>query len=144
AGERELAGRGGAIVVAVEGSVSTFSPELMEAKAPEYNNFVFGNILAGDLERFASDEHFQRSQREVAAGVAACKAACRYFAICGGGSPVNKLCEKGDLTATETEYCRLAIQSPADALLQLLARARDGAVRPGPTVAAARTLAAAK
>ena len=120
--DNELADPWAAIVVAVDGSVSTFSPELMEAQAPEYNNFVFGNILDGELERFASDEHFQRSQREVAAGVAACKAACRYFSICGGGSPVNKLCEKGDLAATETDYCRLAIQSPADALLQLLAR----------------------
>jgi len=135
--ENELVDPWAAIVIAADGSVSTFSPELMETQAPAHNNFVFGNILDGDFERFASDEAFQRSYRQIAAGVAACKAACRYFAVCGGGSPVNKFCEKGDLAATETEYCRLAIQSPADALLQLLARFGDRSRRARATTQAA-------
>jgi uncharacterized protein len=144
--ENELVDPWAAIVVAADGSVSTFSPELMEAQAPAYNNFVFGNILDGDFERFASDVYFQRSRREVAAGVAACKAGCRYFAVCGGGSPVNKLCEKGDLAAAETEYCRLSVQSSADALLQLLARFRDstGPAKVTGETAAWRALTAAR
>jgi uncharacterized protein len=143
--ENELVEPWAVIVVAADGAVSTFSPELMEAQAASYNNFVFGNILDEDFEQFASDECFRRSQREVAAGVAACKATCRYFSVCGGGSPVNKLCEKGDLSAAETEYCRLSIQSPADALLELLARSRDDVAQAGSGPASAlHAFAAAK
>ena len=71
-------------------------------KCAAYDNFVFGNILAGDFEDFARTLTFQRANSEVAHGVAACRKSCRYFAVCGGGSPVNKLSEKGDMTVTET------------------------------------------
>ena len=128
--ENELVEPWATIVVAADGSVSTFSPELMEAHAPKYNNFVFGNILDGDLDVFSGTRHFQDACREVAAGVASCKASCGYFGVCGGGSPVNKLCEKGNLSATETEYCRLSVQASADALLQFLVRSRNGSTQP--------------
>jgi uncharacterized protein len=109
-----------AIVVAADGKVSTFSPELMEVSAPGYDDFVFGNILDGDFDDFARSEAFERTWRGVAAGTAACKSSCRYYDVCRGGSPVNKFCEKADLTATETECCRLSTQASADALLQFL------------------------
>ncbi len=110
-----------ALVVAVDGSVSTFSPEFMEVRASAYDNFVFGNILDGNLEDFAQAPAFLRADREVAQGVAACRNSCRYFAVCGGGNPVNKLSEKGDMTVTETDFCRLTTQTSADALLSFLA-----------------------
>jgi uncharacterized protein len=109
-----------ALVVAADGSVSTFSPELMETSAPAYDNFVFGNILEGGLEDFAQTSSFLRANREIAQGVAACRKSCRYFAVCGGGSPVNKFSEKGEMTATETDFCRLTTQTSADALLQFI------------------------
>jgi uncharacterized protein len=109
-----------AIVVAADGSVSTFSPEFMEMSAPEYNDFVFGSILQGSFPEFSQTEVFQRCSRDVAAGIAACKSSCRYFSVCGGGSPVNKFSEKGDLRATETEFCRLTTQTCADALLAFI------------------------
>ena len=119
-----------AIVVAADGRVSTFSPEFMEMSAPAYDNFVFGNVLAGDLDDFARTPAFLRADREVAQGVAACRKACRYFAVCGGGSPVNKLAEKGDMTVTETDFCRLTTQTSADALMEFLAqKARPNSVR---------------
>jgi len=111
-----------AIVVAADGGVSTFSPELMEVSAPAYGNFVFGNILEGDLEDFSRTQTFLRASHEIAQGVAACKKSCRYFAVCGGGSPVNKLSEKNDMTATETLFCQLTTQTSADALFEFLAR----------------------
>jgi uncharacterized protein len=110
-----------AIVVAADGSVSTFSPEFMEMNAPEYDDFVFGNILDGALAGFAETEVFERCARDVAAGVAACKSTCRYFDVCGGGSPVNKFSERGDLRTTETDFCRLTTQTSADALLRFVA-----------------------
>jgi uncharacterized protein len=111
-----------ALVVAADGSVSTFSPEFMEVSAPAYDNFVFGNILEGSFEDFTQTQPFLRANREIAQGVAACKKSCRYFAVCGGGSPVNKLSEKGDMTVTETDFCRLTTQTSADALLTFLAQ----------------------
>ena len=109
-----------AIVVAADGKVSTFSPEFMEVKAREYEDFVFGNILEGDLATFAKTEVFQRCSRDVTSGVAACRSSCHYFGVCGGGSPVNKFSERNDLRATETEFCRLTTQTCADALLAFI------------------------
>jgi uncharacterized protein len=113
-----------AIVIAADGKISTFSPEFMEVKAPEYNDFVFGNILDGDFPEFTQTEFFQRCSRDVAFGIAACKSTCSYFGVCGGGSPVNKFSERGDLRATETEFCRLTTQTCADALLTFIALRR--------------------
>jgi uncharacterized protein len=121
------------IVVAADGSVSTFSPEFMEVTAPQYGNFVFGNIVQSDFEDFTATEAFVRTKREVAAGIAACRSSCRYFEVCGGGSPVNKFCEKGDLRTTETEFCRLSTQASADALLQFLNRRAPNMVWSPPT-----------
>ncbi len=119
-----------AIVVAADGSVSTFSPEFTSVAAPEYGGFVFGNILEGDFDDFAAAATFTRCAREVAAGVDACRSACRYFDACGGGSPVNKYCETGSLRATETQFCRLTTQTAADALLGFVARRHDD-IQPG-------------
>jgi uncharacterized protein len=109
-----------AIVVSANGSVSTFSPEFMEVSAPAYNNFVFGNILEGSLADFSSAQSFLLAKHEIARGVAACRKSCRYFGVCGGGSPVNKISEKGDMQVTETEFCRLTTQACADALLTFI------------------------
>ena len=110
------------LVVAADGKVSTFSPEFMEANAPAYGDFVFGNILEGTLEDFAQSEAFKSTARDVASGLAACRSSCRYFAVCGGGSPVNKFCERLDLSVAETEFCRLTTQVSADALLAFIDR----------------------
>lgn len=110
------------LVVAADGSVSTFSPEFMETTAAAYQNFVFGNILDDELEDCARAPAFLRADREIAQGVAACRAGCRYFAICGGGSPVNKFSELKDMRATETDFCRLTTQTSTDALIEFLAR----------------------
>ncbi len=134
-----------ALVVAADGGVSTFSPEFMEASAPAYDNFVFGNILQGGLEDFAQTSAFLRANREIEQGVAACKKSCRYFAVCGGGSPVNKLSEKGDMTVTETDFCRLTTQTSADALLHFLAhrsRRSRNLIITGPDLATATPLGA--
>jgi uncharacterized protein len=134
-----------ALVVAADGGVSTFSPEFMEVSAPAYDNFVFGNILDGDLEDFAQASTFLRASREIAQGVAACKKSCRYFAVCGGGSPVNKLSEKGDMTVTETDFCRLTTQTSADALMNFLAhhsQRSKNLITTDPDFASASTLGA--
>ena len=112
-----------ALVVAADGGVSTFSPEFMEMSAPAYDNFVFGNILDRRLRGVLAQPGLFGASREIERGVAACKTSCRYFAVCGGGSPVNKFSEKVDMPATETDFCRLTTQTSADALLSFLTHA---------------------
>jgi uncharacterized protein len=107
---------------------TAFSPEFMEVRAPEYDDFVVGNILDNDLEDLALTDNFQRINDHVARGVSACKAGCLYFGVCGGGSPVNKYCEQGNLGGTETEFCRLSTQAAADALNSFLTTKLDGRV----------------
>lgn len=117
------------IVVAADGKVSTYSPEFMEVNAPSYDSFVFGNILDGDIEDFARSEAFRRTKAEIETGVAACELQCKYFAICGGGAPVNKYCESNFLSSTETNFCRLSVQASADALRSFLSDGRPAAIR---------------
>ena len=110
------------IVVAADGSVSTFSPELMEVSALEYRDFVFGNILEGRLWDFDATYPLKRAARAIASGVDACRSGCSYFAVCGGGAPVNKMSENGSFESAETVFCRLSVQSAADALAVFLKR----------------------
>jgi len=108
-----------AITVAANGNVSTFSPELMEVHAPEYKDFVFGNILLDDISSMERTNLFRSVSSAVSAGVALCSS-CRYFGVCGGGSPVNKYCERKSLAEAETEFCKLTTQASTDALLTFL------------------------
>jgi uncharacterized protein len=130
AGENEQVEAWDALVVAADGSVSTFSPELTEVSAPQYSNFIFGNILTGDFDDFASEQAFRLAHAHVKAGIAKCRSECRYFEVCGGGSPVNKICEHNDLMATETTFCRYSIQTAADALFRFLSRRGGTAADP--------------
>jgi uncharacterized protein len=110
------------IVVAADGSVSTFSPELMEVSALECRDFVFGNILEGDIWDFDATYPLKRAARAIASGVDACRSGCSYFAVCGGGAPVNKMSENGSFESAETVFCRLSVQSAADALAVFIKR----------------------
>ncbi len=56
-------------------------------------------------------------QAEIAAGVAACRASCAYFGLCGGGAGSNKYWEHGRFDAAETQHCRTRIQRVADVVL---------------------------
>jgi uncharacterized protein len=126
------------IVVGADGSVSTFSPELMEVSSSAYRNFIFGNILEGSLQDFDATLLLKRAAHAIASGVDACRSGCRYFAVCGGGAPVNKMTENGRLDSTETVFCRLSIQSAADALAVFIRRRGErphGAVHPDAEIA---------
>src|SRR6267142_3601571 len=110
------------IVVGADGSVSTFSPELMEVSASEYRNFIFGNILEGSLQDFDATYLLKQTAQAIISGVDACRSSCPYFAVCGGGAPVNKMSENGHFESAETVFCRLSVQSAADALAVFIKR----------------------
>jgi uncharacterized protein len=120
---------GGIVSVAVDGQVSTFSPELLGMRDPRLGEFAFGNVRASGLGDILRGERLRRVAAEIAAGVAACKASCRYFAFCRGGAPVNKLSETGSFSTTETVFCRLTQKAVVECVLGALER--DLAPSPG-------------
>lgn len=101
------------ITVGWNGDYSTFSPELHNQPVGG-ERFVFGSVhdpqdtFLGALQR---RKHWLES---IAVGVQACRDSCRYFDMCGGGTPSNKVCEHGTFEASETLKCRLATQAPID------------------------------
>lgn len=110
------------VVVAANGDITTFSPEFMEVTSIPHDNFCFGNILNDDFEAVVTSPLLELTQDEIYLGVDNCRSHCRYFEICGGGAPANKMSENHSLTSGETNFCRLSIQSAADALLAFLSR----------------------
>lgn len=108
--------------VAWDGSFSTFSPELMDAKTDEGEGFCFGNLFAGDLERILENPRFIEIANEIEHGRQLCSASCEYFRLCGGGAPSNKFFENGRFDSTETVYCQSVIQIPIRVALSKLER----------------------
>ncbi|MEH2628342.1 uncharacterized protein V1292_006397 [Bradyrhizobium sp. AZCC 1719] len=113
------------LVVAANGDVTTFSPEFMEVRSQAHRNFNFGNILTDDFDRIFASALVARTQAEIRKGVDLCRARCRYFAVCGGGAPSNKMQENGSLESAETEFCRLSVQPAAEAFRKFVHWARQ-------------------
>jgi uncharacterized protein len=114
------------VAVAANGNVTSFSPDFMELRSPDHNDFCFGNLLENDFDELVGSEVFRRTAEEIRVGVELCQASCSYFGICGGGSPSNKMSENGSLKSGETSFCKLSIQAPADALAEFLTEQRAG------------------
>ncbi len=113
----------GMINVDCHGNVSTFSPELLGYRNAEYDDFLIGNVNRDDFATMLDRLVNSAMAREVAAGVAACRAECAYFSVCGGGAPMNKLSENGSFRGTRTLFCELTQMAPVDVVLEA-ARAR--------------------
>ena len=99
------------------GNVSTFSPELLGYRQAEYNDFIIGNINTDSMEQIRDSQWLAAMQGDIDAGVAACRASCEYFSICGGGAPMNKLSENGSFNSTKTAFCSLIQMAAADVVL---------------------------
>jgi uncharacterized protein len=99
------------------GNVSTFSPELLGYKDARYNDFLIGNINTDSMEQMLGSAGLVAMQRDIDAGVAACRTGCEYFSVCGGGAPMNKLSENGSFSSTQTTFCSLIQMAAADLVL---------------------------
>jgi uncharacterized protein len=97
-----------------DGNFSTFSPELLTMKHSQLGRFIFGNVRADSLRNLTNHEHYIRVAADIRSGIQRCRRECDYFSMCGGGAPVNKLCENGTFDSTETFYCRLRIKAAVD------------------------------
>lgn len=103
------------ITVAVNGDVTTFSPELAGNKNASYGNFVIANVHKGLITE--RSEAFDRLYADIQAGVRKCRESCEYFALCGGGNPSNKYFENGSVATAETKYCRLSKKLMAETVI---------------------------
>lgn len=101
-----------------KGNVSTFSPELLGLKRPEYEDFIIGNVHSASLEEMRASAALRAMSRDVAAGVEICRKSCEYFSVCGGGAPVNKLFENGSFASSATSFCDLTQKVPIDLILE--------------------------
>lgn len=115
------------VTVSVDGGIFTFSPELAGLKSEPYNDFLVGRLPESTAGSVLADPAFQKLWRDIWAGIALCGQSCRYFDLCLGGAPVNKLSECGSFIATETLACKLTHQSVIDVSLQHL----EKSLRPG-------------
>jgi uncharacterized protein len=68
----------GIVSVAWDGSISTFSPELLGSSHADYGTFSFGNVHTCVLGKITKDLRFRRIAKEIAAGVASCRRSCPY------------------------------------------------------------------
>jgi uncharacterized protein len=115
----------GMLNVACDGSASSFSPELLGLKNAAYNDFIIGNVRTDSLQDMLESAAMTAMTRDIAAGVEICRKSCEYFSICGGGTPINKLAEKGGFDSGETSFCRLTEMIPADLVLTAFDRLED-------------------
>jgi uncharacterized protein len=121
------------------GNVSSFSPELLGYKDPDYNDFIIGNINTDFLEEMRRSAPMVAMSRDIAAGVEMCRQECEYFSVCGGGAPVNKLSENGRFCSSRTSYCSLVHMVPTDLILEAfdrLERSMGSGKEPLPALAA--------
>jgi uncharacterized protein len=116
---RHMENSPGAIVsIGHGGQLSTFSPELLGTRSERYDDFVFGDVhMMSDVVRMFLNPAYLKALVDIHSGVAACSRTCRHFAVCGGGSPSNKLGETGRFDSTQTMFCRLSVKATFDALL---------------------------
>lgn len=108
------------VSVDCEGNFTTFSPELLGQSDARYGNFSLGNVARDSFAAAAASPAFGRLHRDIAAGVSRCRDGCDYFGFCGGGAPVNKLCENGSFDSSETLFCRFNRKAMVDVLLEKL------------------------
>lgn len=116
------------VSVAHDGHWSTFSPELLGQAAPQFHNFVFGNVHQGGYLDGSRGEAFARTWDGIVRGIARCRMGCAHFGFCGGGAPANKFYENGSLDSAETLYCRSMLKRPFEVVLAQL-EAEQRAIR---------------
>jgi uncharacterized protein len=105
------------VSISHDGAISTFSPELLDARHRRFGGFAFGHVGAQPLCDIENAPLFQRISSEIRHGVEACERSCPYFRWCGGGAPANKLFETGRFDASETMHCRMTRQIVIDEAL---------------------------
>ncbi len=110
------------------GDFGTFSPELFGLSHKKFDRLLFGNVADPHaLQELQRDTRFLEVVASIRRGIEACQKSCRYFDVCKGGLPSNKLGEHGTFEATETLACQFKRQAVADAVVDLMLAKDRGA-----------------
>ena len=107
------------LAVDYQGNFTFFGPELLGGDYADSSRFVLGNVLNDNLEDVVHTDKFRWITGQIDEGIRACMESCRYFGVCGGGTPSNKYYEHGTFSAAETQYCRLRVKAVADVLREI-------------------------
>jgi uncharacterized protein len=119
----------GIITIGVNGDVFTFSPELAGYSSDDFNSFAIGNIFRDSFTDLQNSPTLARMSAQISQGIEMCRAECPYFPVCGGGTPSNKVFEKGSFACTETMYCRLTKKRVTDFVLSTIEERAPAAPR---------------
>ena len=115
---------GAILTMTRDGTIFSSSPELASLPPDQTDRWSLGNVLTiGSLDELLASERAVALQREIDAGVALCRETCEYFGVCGGGSPGNKLYERGTFAVSETLKCALQTKALTDVILENAAAA---------------------
>jgi uncharacterized protein len=104
----------------VDGQLTTFSPELLNARHRCYDTFALGDITEHKLLDLLNSEKAQIMDREIKAGIAKCKSECEFFVICGGGDPSSKIFETDSFSSSETAFCQATVKIAGELVLENL------------------------
>lgn len=100
-----------------KGDVYVHDPELAGLTAPEYDNFVVGNVLNSPLAEILSNVENFRYVREFREGVKNCQAQCSFFDFCQSRSVLSNKFSEGKINGTETRHCRMTKKALLSATL---------------------------
>jgi uncharacterized protein len=106
--------------IAWDGSIGTFSPELLGTAHERYGQFRFGNVATETMLEVLNNPRLQKISAEIRRGVKRCRACCPYFAFCRGGAPSNKLGETGRFDSTTTIFCTITQKLVVETVLAAL------------------------
>ncbi|KWW98462.1 Radical SAM domain protein [Carbonactinospora thermoautotrophica] len=102
--------------IAHNGDTVILSPELSGVSAPEYGNFVIGNVLREPLPVMLGRAHKVRYVQEFTTALNMCREGCPLFSFCLGAQAGNRYFECGTFAVAETNYCRNTRQALVMAL----------------------------
>ncbi len=106
------------VSVDARGQVYTFSPELLGLSHRKYGNFSLGNIQTNSINEMIVNSSQSIMYTDIERGVTRCRDRCKYFTVCGGGCPSNKLGETGSFDAMETWHCRARYKTLSNVVLK--------------------------
>ena len=102
------------------GDIYTFSPEIAGYSSKDFDTFAIGNIFTNSFEEIEHSSVLKAMTSQIADGVELCRASCKYFSVCGGGAPSNKVFENGTFASASTIHCELTKKRVTDYLLETI------------------------
>ena len=100
----------------LDGDVSTFS--LFQNPGSD-TDFSFGNIQdVQEFDQFFINKKMLLQYQSIQSGINQCKETCKYYSLCGGGSPPAKYYENGTFDSAQTLHCLTSTRLIVDMLIK--------------------------